>query len=868
MLFDWLAREGGIVLSWWLLATLAGVAAFPWCTRLLGGLPDRGYTLARAVGMLLVGYVFWLLASLGFLLNTPGSIVLSWLIVLIGGLVFYSRQPLDWRAWWRENRSAVIAGEILFAVLLFGWAIVRAHQNSLLFTEKPMDLAFMSAVQRSETFPPNDPWLAGYAISYYYFGYMLAAIFSMMSGIQSTMGFNLNISLLFALTGLTAFGVVYNLVRSRAFRHTGEIIQKAPARRGALLAGVLGMVFVVLMGNFQAVLIEFPYQSRAASESYLRFWGTQDRIIYPERAEAQAAGIPDEQPIELRPGKSDISQWDSWWWFRASRVLTDYNLNGSPIAVQPIDEFPQFSFLLADNHPHVMALPFAMLAIGLALNLLLTWRGPSSGEVLFYGLSVGGLIFFNTWDGAIYLPVLVGADGVRRLIRNGSGRLMQSDWIALALLGARVLALGLIFYLPFLISFRSQASGLLPNLLHPTLFQQYFLMFGPFALILGAFLWVESWRAGRRMNGSLGLRAAGLLLIGLLVVMLGLIVAAMLIPELTNVVLRFVEENGGWGGVLPALLSRRILFGVTALVLLIGVALVVGRLFPKTRLMGNGETSEMSQEERQVITYPPGTAFALLLVGAGLVLSLIPEFFYLRDNFGVRINTIFKFYYQIWLMFSVASAYAIYTLLADFRLPLPRPALRAAFGTLLVLILAAGLAYPVLGIHNRMFVETERASGQNTSALTMDGALTFFPGSRGDYEAIMCLADLVEGDDVVVAEALGGPYDARFGRVGAVSGLPILLGWENHEGQWRGATYGTVVGTRPQDIRILYTDPQWDAAQRVINQYGIDYIFYGVTERLEYGVVGEEKFIEHLEPVCEREGSLFYQVTATEIAAQ
>ena len=78
-----------------------------------------------------------------------------------------------------------------------------------------MELAFMSAVQRSEVFPPNDPWLSGYAISYYYFGYVQSAMLSMMSGINSAVGFNMTISLLFSLTGLTTFGVVYNLVRSR-----------------------------------------------------------------------------------------------------------------------------------------------------------------------------------------------------------------------------------------------------------------------------------------------------------------------------------------------------------------------------------------------------------------------------------------------------------------------------------------------------------------------------------------------------------------------------------------------------------------------------------------------------------------------------
>ena len=187
MIFEWLAREGWIVFNWWLLVTLAGVAALPLTTRLLGGLPDKGYTLARAAGLLLVGFVFWLLASLGFLTNAPGSLILSWLIVLVAGIIVHFRHPqrFDWRGWWQQNRPVVLVGEVLFVALLIFFALFRAHIPDLTGTEKPMELAFMSAVQRSEIFPPNDPWLSGYAISYYYFGYVISAALSMLSGIAA-----------------------------------------------------------------------------------------------------------------------------------------------------------------------------------------------------------------------------------------------------------------------------------------------------------------------------------------------------------------------------------------------------------------------------------------------------------------------------------------------------------------------------------------------------------------------------------------------------------------------------------------------------------------------------------------------------------
>jgi YYY domain-containing protein len=882
VVFDWLAREGWIVVSWWLLVTLAGVAAFPLCTRLLSGLPDRGYTLARAIGLLLVGWVFWILGSLGFLPNSTGSILLSWLVVLVVALAlhFGARERFDWRGWWRENRSVVIVGEVLFAVLLLGWVLVRAQQNNLISTEKPMDLMFISSIMRSPTFPPLDGWMSGYSISYYYFGYFIAAMLSTMSGIASTVGFNMLISLLFALTGLTAFGVAYNLVRSRAIYDPSGAVKKKhdapdfvddsevlPSRIPALLAGILAMVMVVLMGNFQVALVEIPYQSHTASEGYLQFTGTQERDVYPERKQARIAGIPDDQPVTLGPPKTDPSQWGSWWWFRASRVLNDFNLDGTVAQdAQPIDEFPQFSFLLADKHPHVMALPFVMLSLGLALNLLLTKRQPNRAEIVFYGLCVGALVFFNTWDVLTGVLAMLGADAVRRLLR-GQGRLSSRDWIGMIQFALTLGVLTLIFYLPFLISFRSQACGILPNVIQPTFFPQYIIMFGPFILIIAFFLVNEAWRAGTRMNWKFGAQAAVLLLIGLVFVLLALMLAAMMIPDINAAVMQFTAPYGGLNGALPAVLKRRLETLPTTIVLVVGGILIIGRLFPRRSSAhnlasldaGDDQDDTMSRDDRMVVTYPAATGFALVLVGIGLLLSLVPEFFYLRDNFGSRINTIFKFYYQTWLVFSIASAYGVYTILADSRLARRGPIFQAAFGIVAVIAVGAGLLYPLFGIPERTLIETGRLTNPEPSALTLDGGPTLTAGT--DYASIMCWRDQLGDKRAVVAEAIGGPYNANFGRVAGLTGNPVVLGWENHERQWRGSTYDAAAGTRSQDIQQLYTDLRWDFVVPILQKYHIDYVFYGSSERGTYSSAGEDKFRENLEPVCEKQGSVFYRVT-------
>jgi YYY domain-containing protein len=834
VILDWLAREGWIIVSWWALVTLAGAAALPLLFRLLGGLPDKGYTLARAAGLLLVGFVYWLLASLGFWRNAPGSILLAWLIVLVGALYVYFSQPqrFDWRGWWAANRRLVLTSELLFALLFLFLAVYRAHMPNLTGTEKPMELAFMSAVQRSTTFPPNDPWLSGYAISYYYFGYVMSAMLSMLSGINSGIGFNMTIALWFALTGLTSFGVVYNLVRSR------QALTVSP--RAALVCGLLGALFVALLGNYQAPLIEVPYQTRAASDVYLEFWGQSERLEpkppLPEGADALG-----------------LEQWDFWWWFRASRVITDTNLDGSLIGIQPIDEFPAFSFLLADVHPHVLALPFAALALGLALNVALMSRAPRRDEIVLYGVCLGGLVFLNVWDGPIYMAVLVGAEAVRRLRRRGV--LWAADWWALLRLGLTLAVLALGLYLPFFIGFRSQASGILPNLLFPTRFQQLFVMFGPFVLLLAAYLLVEM-RLGRGLlRWRLGLLAA----VGVLVALVGLALLltgiAALIPAQQAVVLGYIDQNGGLEAVLPALMQRRLAHGLTALVLLGGIAAVVARLFPRR------DTDEPAAEAQ---VYPAASGFVLLIIGAALMLVLIPEYVYLRDNFSVRINTIFKFYYQAWLMFAVASAYGVYVLLADARLQSRAPLLRVAWLGLVMVAIAPGLVYPLLGFHNRAFIESGRLISERP--LSLDGGPTLV--NSDDYQAIMCLGALVRDDAAVVAEAVGPAYNSGYGRVGALTGIPILLGWENHQGQWRGPTYGEVVGSRPQDIRTLYSDLRWEVAAEILERYGVDYVFYGSSERSQYGAQGEAKFAEHLQAICEYGNSRFYRVDPARLLAR
>src|SRR5688572_2584550 len=201
-------------LSWYILLTLLGLLTFPLGFYLFPALADRGYTLARAFGLLIWGYVCWLFASFRIAQNDIGGLLLG--LVILGG--FSAWAFLQCRAeileWLRANRRLVVTTEGLFLFAFGFMAFVRAANPEIVGTEKPMELMFINGTMNSPTFPPRDLWLSGYSISYYYFGYVMASMLATFTGVPATMAFNLMISLIFGLSAVGAYGILYNLLAS------------------------------------------------------------------------------------------------------------------------------------------------------------------------------------------------------------------------------------------------------------------------------------------------------------------------------------------------------------------------------------------------------------------------------------------------------------------------------------------------------------------------------------------------------------------------------------------------------------------------------------------------------------------------------
>ncbi|MCJ7567224.1 MAG: DUF2298 domain-containing protein [Anaerolineales bacterium] len=867
------------VFTWWLISTLLGALALPIAWRIFGRLEDRGYGFARALGLLLAGYFFWIGATLRVFQPSIGGAVLAVLALLVLS-VWIGRSTLrDMLDWLKEHRSTVLIMEILFLFSFLVWGFVRANNPEITGTEKPMELAFLNAILHSDSFPPRDPWLSGYAISYYYFGYILLALLTRLTGVASGVAFNLGNSLWFALVALGTYSLAYNFL---ARRTPGRVKRVSP---------LLAPLIVLISGNLGGFL-------EVLHSKYI-FWTTT--------AEGFLAS-----PVWTWIGLEDLEKPPflnaSWmperylWWWRSSRVIRELDLNGLPLGLQSIDEFPFFSFLLADNHPHLLAMPFVLMVIAFAFQVFL--QGPRTplplGEVKWthslrknlvitlglvfaitviilglkagaaglgitaafisilkgvgsYGLILGGVLlvgavaggllpsslsklefwvgawlfgalaFLNTWDFPIYFSLLLCVMIWR------SRTLPLAVWVksvlttSLAFIVAAVL-----FYLPWYPSFSSQAGGILPHLTHPTRFLHFFIMFAVLFIPLSVWLIMRVMQGRRRLEGK-----------WLFGISLGLPLALLILSWLLAAMIYFVGANViGMGAILSNLgmdslrdaarttITLRLTQSWTA----IGLGVMIAAAVVLIRRMWKDSVDDTK----------PGP-FVLMMIAIGALLILGPEFFYLKDQFGLRMNTIFKFYFAAWIFWGLAAAYVMDVIWSK------RSAKMIPIQILTILPLLAGLIYPALSVWTK-------TNGLNpVHGRTLNGALHPAYATEADRDAIQWMSDNL--DIGVVAEAVGGSY-SYFARVSVHTGFPTVIGWPGHEGQWRGGYQ--FHGTREEDIRALYKSPDWVQTQEILKAYNVKYVYIGELERMTYNPIFDGKFDAFMELVYENDRVKIY----------
>ncbi|WP_423225713.1 DUF2298 domain-containing protein [Candidatus Amarolinea aalborgensis] len=805
------------IVVWWLALMLIQLISWPLAFAVFRHLRDRGYLMARLLGWLLAGWLVWIVASLHLPVvgNNLLTIGVAFVLIALLSLALWRRNRGEMAAFARAHRGLLLTSELVFGAAFLFFVAIRLLNPDLWQPwqggEKFMEFAFLNATARSAWMPPLDPYYAGGYINYYYYGYFLVGMLIKLTGIAPSVAFNLAVPTLFAATAAGAFSLVYNLAPAAATPGS----PRGPFWRQGIGAGLLGSLFVTVLGNLDAlgqVLRRLADQSQTPFQSQIP--GLQTFV----RALSGAAHV-----ISAR---TPLPAFD-WW--APSRILPG-----------TINEFPFWSFLFADLHPHMMGMPFTILFLALALNLVAGYGAGLSGDVagsflsfIFIPLTIGALAAINTWDLPTYLGVAILAFLIRDFRATGRIRV----WLVLAFAAVvGVLAYGL--YQPFFQHYEAVGSSGIGLVKGKTDLGKWLQIWGFFAFLAVTALIVELRRREREQTGPAARSPA-------LVRWLQLIADQWdLAPRVATLHAALVKQAA------PAYVAGRLF---VALVMAAAVLLaLLGYWVPALLLLPLLAAGVLLFRRDAT----PERTFTVLLLFTGLLVAIGVEFVFLKDflcgcsadgsTVGdfYRMNTLFKFYTQVWVLLGLGAAAALPTVWAALSQRFSR-GWRVVWTSLFTVLLFASLVFPLLGTPRRV---DDRFPGARPAIGTLDGMAFMTVGVytwpdqnnpitlQYDYDAIHWLLDNVKGNPVV-AEGRIDYYREGGMRVASFTGLPSLLG--AHQGEQR---YSFQVGQREADAREFFSTADISRAQQLMQKMAVRYIYIGQLERTVYPPEGIAKF--------------------------
>ena len=229
-------------------------------------------------------------------------------------------------------------------------------------------------------------------------------------------------------------------------------------------------------------------------------------------------------------------------------------------------------------------------------------------------------------------------------------------------------------------------------------------------------------------------------------------------------------------------------------------------------------------------------SWALALFGTGLALTIFTELFAIDGDVG-RMNTVFKFYMQIWILWSVATIVALVGVRRWLSLAAP-PIRRVWLGMVVALFLCASV-YPIVSTYARVqdrFNETPPSfSGSLDGSEYMRTAVYVDRDRRLEFKqdllAIEWIQDNIRGTPTIL-EATTPLY--RWGsRISIYTGLPTVIGWHWHQTQQRLA-YEHLIDQRLLDVRAMFDHGSLERTWALLDKYGVDLIYLGDLERAYY----------------------------------
>jgi YYY domain-containing protein len=807
---------------WYLVVAILGVIAYPIVRLALPGLADRGYPLARIAGLLFLSYLVWLAGSVKIPFSGSTITLMSIVLLVVGGILFFV-QRVDLRREWHEKRNYFLVIEGLFLAFFIFDLVIRLGNPDLWHPwkggERPMDFSYLNAVLKSTSFPPYDPWFSGGYINYYYYGFVYVGVLVKWLGIVPSVAYNLIIPTLFSMIAMGAFSVGWNLVSfgQSAIRQTKSIFKSLP-----FFSGIAAALAVAVIGNLGTLrMIYQGYQRIAAPGGNIEGANIISRIVW-----AVQGAIMTLTGSSLPYGIAD------WYWL-PSRAIP------APNDVEPITEFPFFTVLYGDPHAHLFALPLTLLALSWGLSIVFArgWKhNPEdtfqnrilllAASLLVGGLAIGVLRPTNTWDFPIYLVLGLIAVGYatiinyfpRKNLNEKSNQLSRTlKWIAISI-GSMIAVGGLaiLLYQPYANWYVQGYTNIqLWKGTHTPLWS-YLTHWGVFLFVIISWL---TWETREWMANTPLSKLRNLIPYRGTIIVCGVLVITWI------VVLQVMGVSIGWF--------------VMPLVIWVGILVFRPNL-------------------------PDAKRAVLIMIAAGVSLTLMVEIIVLVGDIG-RMNTVFKFYLQVWTLLALSAAAGFgWTLTSIKRWS---SSWRSLWQIIVILLVSSAALYPLLGgvakINDRMVEDVP---------LTLDG-MAFMEYAQyddlgkkmdlsQDYHAIRWLQENVDNSPVIIE---GNMVEYHWGTRNTIyTGLPNVIGWNWHQRQQRATASEDLIQERIAEVNEFYLTTDHERAKSILDRFGVEYIVVGQLEHALYPGDGLEKFEtfngELWEEVYRNQDTVIYRV--------
>ena len=799
------------VVMWVGMVMLIHMAVLPVCLTVFASLPDRGYLLGKTLGILVVCYLVWLLASLNLSRFTSLTIwvivvlvgVSSWVWALSSSLFSRDTLRLHWKQWG--------TGELIFLGAFLAFLVIRMMNPDLWHPwrggEKFMELAYLSATLKSVFMPPYDPWFAGGYINYYYFGYFVIACLAKAISISPDLSFNLAIPLIFALVVSSSYSLGYNLA---VIGNGNKVKDTKRVELGYVASGILTALCVAVFANLDGMIQLFE---------------------------------------RMRHRFLDGGGWSTFDYWRSSRLMPP-----DPPGHE-ITEFPYWSLLFGDLHAHVMSIPFCLLVIGILFVIYLQRMALRPSNIAAYivlALSCGALWPLNAWDFPTYACFTVGIFG---FVWLRDGRLQRSSLIKSIALVVAIITLSIVLYLPFHQAYKGYSLGLIASRTQ-TDFGQYLTIHGLFFFVLLTFL---IWRYGPSVWGGANRYLA---------VNAGITLSELRLPRYffwkgtiapqgqnakpssiwlaSDSAQTNLSGMGGRYGSFPdtslarwvkwfvsiSSIGTLVLLAFSGYLVVVVLSVTIGGIAWILLKNALGKHKDRAQD------------FALLVVIMALLLGVAVDIVTFNNDIG-RMNTVFKFYEQAWVLWGIGSGYLMYLLIFKWVALFKITKLKLAWVTVFTALLVSVSVFPVFGTHARLGDRFHELPMTLNGMAYMETSTYNDPNGpielKNDLKAIEWLRNNVKGSPVILEGRT--PLYRWGGRISVYTGLPAIVGWDWHQTQQRMA-FGQEVNNRSQIVDLIYNTENRDRAIDLIDYYDVRYVILGELERLYYHDKGLKKFDE------------------------